>query len=62
LRVSGSVSITLEQQGIADPSDIPRGRGKENKESIFKNPPLAFPLTNPIHFNSKILADAVLNS
>ena len=31
--ISGSVSNTLEKQGIADASDIPRGRGKGNKDS-----------------------------
>ncbi len=30
--ISGSVSNTLEEQGIADASDIPPGGGKEAKE------------------------------
>ena len=39
--LSGSVSNTIEQQGIADPSDLPRGRGTGNKPSNFNKKTIA---------------------
>jgi len=46
LLISGSVSNTLEEQGIADSSDIPAGAGKGNKESYLNKKLLTCPFSS----------------
>jgi hypothetical protein len=48
---SGSVSNTLERQGIADASGVPRGRGKGNTKSNLNKKPQHIPVNIPLLFH-----------